>query len=644
MSLIFNALIASIAAFSNPDFEDSSKYGKVNDHVEIGRFGYNGNGGVRIYPKKRYSYVVPLKDGVRFEKGQRYVFSADVCNFGDSTSQIAVEAYNKKTKKYAHGFWGMTGTKLEGGWTHYDSYFIPKVEPEEVEYRFIVYTALSRRNGADPNDPGNYTHADNIAVSEAQPVWELSVVWPTHFKIFKEHGRVRFCSNFIGSYLDKNAEPVYEFELQKPDGTILSKGKAKNPQSKAFTVGFGRINYEGPSILVAKLKDRGKTLDSCKFELTVAPCYKPKKGEVVVSEDARAFVDGKPFMPIGFYTSLADLKKHSLEDAERQMNEIRSMGFNLIMDYSTYILGSKAQREAFYAICQKTGLRVLADDFSYKSAKLLADHKSPTYARAKELTEYPAIIGFYTMDEASPDKIPALTETRRRLNEIAPGHIVNTCNIFSPYTFLMTADIAGGDKYPVDVGSNRNLCSMEAYCRDLEATTMCGWHAPQAYNWANSRNEAKNCPEKYRTMGREITENEMLSVALLYASYGVKGFIFYSWFDIHRCPIPEWIPKRKENARKVAAALRDMESFIMSPYRYEEVAHTDIKGSHRILSWRDENGRRRVTIVGIMSDNECTFRLPQSFGSLKSRCGKTTFKNGVWTFKGKEFSCDILGE
>ena len=113
MSLIFNALIASIAAFTNPDFEDSSKYGKVNDHVEIGRFGYNGNGGVRIYPKKRYSYVVPLKDGVRFEKGKRYVFSADVCNFGDSTSQIAVEAYNKKTKKYAHGFWGMGAETAE---------------------------------------------------------------------------------------------------------------------------------------------------------------------------------------------------------------------------------------------------------------------------------------------------------------------------------------------------------------------------------------------------------------------------------------------------------------------------------------------------------------------------------------------------
>jgi hypothetical protein len=355
-------------------------------------------------------------------------------------------------------------------------------------------------------------------------------------------------------------------------------------------------------------------------------------------------VDGKPFMPIGFYTSLADLKKHTLEDAERQMTEIRSMGFNLIMDYSTYKLGSREQRAAFFDICRKTGLRVLADDFSFRSGKELRDPKSRVYARAKELATYPAVIGFYTMDEASPDKIPALVETRRRLNEIAPGHIVNTCNIFSPYTFLMTADVAGGDKYPIDVGGHRDLKGMEDYCRDLEATTMCGWHAPQAYNWANSRPEAREDAEKYRTMGREPEENEMLSVALLYASYGVKGFIFYSWFDIHRCPVPEWIPKRKANARAVAAALRELEPFIMSSHRYEEVDHVDIKGSHRILGWRDDGGRRCVTIVGIRRDNECSFQLPPSYGKLKSRCGRTKFENGRWVFKGPEFSCDILVE
>lgn len=629
------------AVFENPDFEDSAKYGKVNDHVEIGRFGYNGNGGVRIRPGKRYTYVAPLKKGVRFEKGKRYVFSADICNFGDSTSQIAVEAFDKKTGKYSHGFWGMTAKKLDGGWTHYDSFFIPKVEPEEVDYHFIVYTALSRRHGADPDDPGTYTQADNLAVAEAAPVWELGIVWPTHFKVFKEHGRVRLCSNFVGDFFAEGAEPVYELALVKPDGGQLSAATVSKIESKAFTAVFGRLDYEGPATLAVKLQDRGKTLSEKKIEVVVAPEYKPKKGEVTVAEDGRAFVDGKPFMPIGFYTSLADIKKHPLDDALAQLKEIRAMGFNLIMDYSTYKLGSAAKRKAFYDICAEADIRVLADDFSFRSAAALADPQSAPSKRARELAGYPAVIGFYTMDEASPDRIPALTEVRRRLNAIAPGHIVNTCNIFSPYSYLMTADIAGGDKYPIDVGE-RDLSGMEAYCRDLEATTMCGWHAPQAYNWANSRPDARDNPAKYRTMGREANENEMLSVALLYASYGVKGFIFYSWFDIHRCPIPEWIERRKTAILGVSKALGDLEPFIMSGIAYEELKREDVKGSHRILIWKDGRGRSRVTIVGIKRDNECSFRLPPSCGKLKSRCGRTVCRDGVWTFKGPEFSCDIL--
>ena len=44
------AVVAAMSVFVNPDFEDSSKYGVQNKCVEIGRFGYNGNGGVKISP------------------------------------------------------------------------------------------------------------------------------------------------------------------------------------------------------------------------------------------------------------------------------------------------------------------------------------------------------------------------------------------------------------------------------------------------------------------------------------------------------------------------------------------------------------------------------------------------------------------
>ena len=637
------AVLAAMSVFVNPDFEDSSKHGVQNKCVEIGRFGYNGNGGVKISPGKRYVYVAPLKDGVRFEKGRRYVFGADIRKNGGCTGQIAVEAFDKKTGKYAHGFWGSKLTRLDGGWIHCDSEFVPKAEPEEVDYHFIVYAALDRNSKLPEGDPENYVCADNLSVADAAPVWEFGVVWPTHFKVFSEKGRVRVCSNFIGPFFGKDAKPTYEMTLVKPDGAALARATVENPKAEAFTAEFGRLAYEGPATLVTVLKDGAAVRATNRLDLTVAPTYKPKKGEVFVAEDGRAFVDGKPFMPIGFYSNFADRRKYkSVEQALEQMKEMRSMGFDTIMDYHTYSLNTPAARAAFYGACEKAGLRVLVDDFSHESVKTLPDPEGDRRKRLRELIGYPAVIGFYTMDEGNPERIPALIAVRRILNAEAPGHIVNTCNIFSPYTFLMTADIAGGDKYPIEAGENRDMASMEEYCRKLESTTMCGWHAPQCFNWADYNRDARDSAELYDKLGREPMENEMLSVALLYASYGVKGFLFYAWFNLPRGPFPEREAPRKERAKNVAKALRDMEPFIMSGVPYRPLAHKDLKGSHRVVAWSDGKGGWRVTVVGIRCDNECEFTLPPEYGQLKSRCGLTKFENGKWVFKGREFSCDIL--
>ena len=241
--------------------------------------------------------------------------------------------------------------------------------------------------------------------------------------------------------------------------------------------------------------------------------------------------------------------KYTAEDVAAHFAKLRRAGFNLIMDYATYKLGRPEDRARFYGLCATNGIRVIADDF----AELMRKPETIETGRQKvrDLLRYPAIIGWYTMDEASPDKIPVLTRIRRE--------------------------------------------------------------------------------------GREPTENEMLSVALLYAAWGVKGFLFYSYFDLYKCPIPEWIPRRWEAIVNVAAALRSLEPFIMSGDAIRQVAHTDVKGSHRIVVLSDGKGRHRVLVIGLTRNNEATFTLPAEYGKLSSRCG-----NGIWHFEGPEFTCDTL--
>ena len=68
-------------------------------------------------------------------------------------------------------------------------------------------------------------------------------------------------------------------------------------------------------------------------------------------------------------------------------------------------------------------------------------------------------------------------------------------------------------------------------------------------NWGNYRPGLKEDRERYLKEAREPTENEYLSVALLYASHGVKGFIFYHFQDIFTGPVPELYDKIGDTAK-----------------------------------------------------------------------------------------------
>jgi hypothetical protein len=304
-------------------------------------------------------------------------------------------------------------------------------------------------------------------------------------------------------------------------------------------------------------------------------------------------------------------------------------------------LRKKEDREFFYGLCSKYGIRVLADDFAGYQHK--ADRLHEIAAQAKELAKYPAVLGWYTMDEASEDKVPLLDRIRRELNAVTPGHIVLTCNIMSPPPYLPTADVQGGDSYPV---SERPDCSLEGTENYMRRAYACrpaaGWHAPQALNWANYRRGALDDKDVYLKSGREPEENEMLAVALCFAANGVTGFTFYSYFDIYRGPFPELYEKRWEKVKKVGAAMKDLEPFIVSGRKILEIGRTDVKGISRVVAMTDGNGGVRVLVYGLTRDNECTFRLPKAFGKMASPCGNVREKDGVYTYSGREFTCDIL--
>jgi hypothetical protein len=247
------------------------------------------------------------------------------------------------------------------------------------------------------------------------------------------------------------------------------------------------------------------------------------------------------------------------------------------------------------------------------------------------------------MDEGSESFVAPLTKIRRMLNEVAPRHMVNVCNIMRAAPYLPIADIQGGDAYPVSKRKPHSLVSCHERVKAIhDCAPAAIWWAPQAYNWASMVRGALQDAELYKKSGREPTENEMLAVALLNTSDGATGFFFYSHFDIFRCPVKEWIPRRWENMCRVGKVMRSLEPFIMSGCGITEVSHKDAKDVTRVAALTDGKGAWRVIVVGLGENHETRFKLPAEYGELKSHCGFVTREGDEYVFRAKEYSCDLM--
>ena len=629
--------------FENANFDDVSKYGKVNENIEYGPFGYNGNGGMRERPfKKHLVWKLPFKG--HLEKGRRYVYSAYVRPHGKVEFQTACEAWLKSPRKYAFGAFGPTKTPLDDGWQRQEVSFVPKYDSDELEYTFMVFVLTKRGDDIDDTDPENYVDVDNISLRLDAPKWYFCNTWPTHNRIYSDSARLRCNSSFLGSFLDKDADAVYAFKLLAGDGRLLAERVLRADEKGNMTADFGKLGYEGPATCEVTLYDRHsrQNLGTRTLQLTATKTPGASKG-LFVREDGVVLKDGRPFMPLGFYADFAYRNKYTRERLEEELKRMSDAGFDSIIDYGTYMLPKGKPRDTYYGLCAKYGVNVLADDFKITNMKDLDEKMPSRRERAEDLVRYPAVIGFYTMDEGAESVVAPLTKIRRMLNEVAPNHMVYVCNILRAAPYLPMADIQGGDSYPVSIKKPHSLASCHERVKAMhDCAPAAIWFAPQAYNWASNVRGTMQDAELYKKSGREPTENEMLAVALLNASDGVTGFFFYSYFDIFRCPVKEWIPLRWERMCRVGKVMRSLEPFIMSGRGISEVLHMDAKDAARVVAMTDGKGAWRVIVVGLGENHETRFRLPAEYGELKSHCGFVTREGDEYVFRAKEYSCDLM--
>lgn len=625
-------------AFPNGEFEDRSVFGRVDGHVEIGgSFGLNGSGGVRLRAAGSKGYEYRLVCASRLKAKRKYIFSVARRAHGNVQLHTGWQCWGKDG--WCRGqSWNTKVTPLDGGWERVEmTVFLKDPEWETGELRFLLKVSPKGGKTAGPDDWVDY---DCASIREGTPEWYFANVWPTHNVIHGETGRVRLHSGFLGDFVPSGGPGRYEVSLKAEDGRVLS-ARAVEPAANTFTVSFGRLDYRGKAVLETELSDpvTKKVCGRRTLEVTVVSARRPGKGEVAITEKGDVRIDGKPYMPLGFFTSIA--RRGDIGHARRELKKISDAGFNCIMEYwmNSFQYGDKL--DDFYAACASNGIKVLYNfSGAYKTPEKMDEHMA---VARMQLDNGAPLLGWYVLDEASFTHLPAIRKLRRRLNELTPGIPTWQVNIREIDPFLDTADVLGGDHYLI--GRNQGvLKQMDAYMESASASGAAAmWYCPQCFNWANYDPEARKNREKYLAKDDEPTLNEMLSIAFLYASHGVKGFIFYMYDDIFAGPVPGLYERRWNDVKKVGRVMRSLEPFIMSGRPIENVPVTDVRGKTRVSVLRDGKGHARVLAVGLDYANEAVFRLPDDCRNVASVFGNAAREpDGSWRFKAGKRSCDML--
>ena len=614
----------SIDAFKNAGFEDVSKFHAEKDGVEIANgLGYSTSGGLRLFPAKakngklRYDFKTDFKP----EAGKRYKFGFSYRPHGKMFAHCFWESY--ASSKHLQGCWNVTEEELAEGWKRKWVTFVPKTaDADRHVFATIVLAANAESRVCTSMD--EYVEFDDVFIEEDEPVWLFTNVWPTHNYVFSDNPRVRFYSGYSGEVMPKGSKPAFKVELLSENGNILASREVRGVDG-SFTVNFGNnINYKGRGKIRAAVSDSatGKICARKEIDIKVLPTVKPGPGGTFVTENGLALLDGKPFMPLGFFASFG--RTRDIEKFRKAMAEWKEAGANLLLEYWFFTWGDKYYKDVF-KILEANDIKLMLNVTGWHHRKdlLYTEHRDII----KKFMREPSLFGYYLTDEAPMTLIPYVYKMRRMINEVDPDHPTWECNLFDPAAYLKISDCYGADNYPIALNSK----GLEAMDRDMSKWAVCrpsvAWLCPQCFNKANYRPGARTDKKLYDVNGVEPTEEGMLSVALLQASWGARGFIFYMWDDLFRGPYPERYEIRKQAMLRNIRKLRALEPFIMSGEMIEVLPRKDIKGRTRVVKMSDGKGAWRVIVIGLGVDNEATFTLPDG---------------RAHTFKGGEFSCEIL--
>lgn len=428
----------------------------------------------------------------------------------------------------------------------------------------------------------------------------------------------------------------------KLNAWLSFKGKEVTVPLVSGTAVFkGSEKFQGSGKVLIRVVDNAKKLILAETALELS--FGAAPGKVSFDSKGCTLVNGKRFLPIGVFANFSKYTADMLAGA----------GFNVIMG-GNMVHASMPGRKGFDGIraamdyCRKKNLYVI-----FSMCKLY-NWGSPVFQRplhgvkgveaiaealVKNCASHPALLGWYTADEASQQFIPDLTARKKLIRRFDKDHPVwqvhslgyNT-DSFIPYG--PSCDVLGLDCYPFSTPERSRIDQLESKLKDSFAPGLPQWYVPQMFN-----------RKRYNAKAAALFPNtgEYLAQLLIAAGCGVKGFVFFKAED-YVTPNKAFGDPAATRRTVIAGnkLLKTLEPFILSDTDPVKLAVKTETG--KVSAWRFTNskGKRCIALVSL-TPGKHKAELPLD-GSYVSTRNKSTVKNNSALFSVQNIDCDLLME
>ncbi len=410
-----------------------------------------------------------------------------------------------------------------------------------------------------------------------------------------------------------------------------------------------------------EMRPLAKDNDYPKFTYPIA-VKDTASSNVYIDSIGRCIVNGKPFMPLGWFVAGITRNWKNANDLNCSLDVMSKSPFNTIMPYNglrlpdTKLSGMDAIREGLDA-CRDANIMVI-----YSLKDLYPSAKQNTYYNCSNkdaaamlvnaLKDHPAILSWYTSDEMPKNMLPEIMDRRRIINRLDPNH--PTWALFCSYAdipyFGGGFDVLGIDPYPLNSRQDSGILSVAQALDDTRKAilqtngSMALWAVPQAFNAALYNNKATVTTEEFFKSTRCPTAQESLAMALLHAIHGAKGFIFYSDFDLRKPHENLRYDDRWKELCQMGQAIKLLEPFILSDRPRFHLNIKTTQGQVDAAALLSPQGDIAMMLVSPLREGGTADisgdKLP---AGLISKYGLTTeIAPSIYRYHGKAAECDIL--